>query len=363
MKQSGSLWGRVKLWFAARLFIVLVALGSGTRRRRMSHNNATAGRGKARIVDDPEFPETEFFEAGREFPCRIRHAAVAYWDDSMHVARSATLKFADTSFESPFDVQMNTGRYAFFWNARTFLQFAFWRKEQQGIEYEKYYKRYPQGRKAAASAFRRNPSSYGQLFFHSQTPFGWHAKDGKLRYAKFRLIPEDGIESAAPTQEFVDECFRDEAMAPKLANQRTLPGETRSINYLKNEYTERLAKGSIKYRLQLQLLEHQDDQDPEVLNPHVYWDEETCPFMELATIDIDEALSFDEMSWLTYEITHMPDSMSILKATDMEDYNSLNSMRVQAIWAIRSRWFFQRLFGVRPNYPDDHKHDFNPPGM
>ena len=184
-----------------------------------------------------------------------------------------------------------------------------------------------------------------------------------MRYAKFRLIPEDGVESAAPTQEFVDECFRDESTAAKLANQRTLPGENRSINYLKNEYAERLAKGSIKYRLQLQLLEHQDDQDPEVLNPHVYWDEETCPFMELATVDIDEALSFDEMSWLTYEVTHLPNSMSILKATDTEDYNSLNSMRVQAVWAIRSRWLFQRLFGVRPNYPDDHKHDFNPKGM
>ncbi len=55
--------------------------------------------------------------------------------------------------------------------------------------------------------------------------------------------------------------------------------------------------------------------------------------------------------------------MSILKASDMEDYNSLNYMRVQAMWAIRSRWFFQRLFGVRPNYPDDHKHDFNSKGM
>ena len=90
------------------MFIFLVALGSGSRRRRMSHNNGAAGRGKVRIVDDPEFPETEFFEAGREFPCRLRHAAVAYWDDSMHVARSATLKFADTNFESPFYVQMNS---------------------------------------------------------------------------------------------------------------------------------------------------------------------------------------------------------------------------------------------------------------
>lgn len=363
MDPTASLWQRCKLWLVARMFIALIAMGSGTRRRRMSHNNAVGGRGKVRIVDNPEFPETDFFEAGREFPCRIRHAAVAYWDDAMHVARSATLKFADTQFESPFDVQMNTGRYAFFWNAVSFLQFAFSRNEQQGIEYLRYYEWYPQGRKAAASAFRRNPSSYGQLFFHSQTPFGWHAKDGKLRYVKFRLIPEDGVESAAPTESFVDECFRNPSRAMQLANQRTLPGETRSINYLKHEYVERLKQAPVKYRLQIQLLEHRDDQDPDVLSPHAYWDEETCPFMELATVEIDEALTFDEQSWLTYEITNIPDSMSILKARDMRDYNSLNYMRVQALWAIKSRWFFQKLFGIRKNYPDDHPHNFNPPGM
>ena len=59
--------------------------------------------------------------------------------------------------------------------------------------------------------------------------------------------------------------------------------------------------------------------------------------MELATVEIDEALSFDEMSWLTYEITHMPSSMSVLKAKDMEDFNSLNHMRIQSMLAIKSR--------------------------
>lgn len=363
MDTSGSLWGRIKLWIAARFFILLICFGSGRRRRRMSHNNAVAGRGKVRIVDNPEFPETDFFEAGREFPCRIRHGAVAYWDDAMHVARSATLKFADTMFESPLDVQMNTGKHAFFWNAKSFLQFAFWRNEMQGIEYLRYYEWYPQGRKAAASAFRRNPSSFAQLYFHSQTPFGWHARDGKLRYVKFRLIPEDGEESARPTDEFVEDCHRNPSRAMTLANQRTLPGEHRSINYLKNEYIERLKKGPAKYRLQIQLHEAKPDDAPEVLSPHEYWDEETHPYMELATVEIDEPLSHEEQSWLTYEITNHPDSISILKARDMEDYNSLNYVRMQSHWAIKVRWFMQKVLGVRPNYPDDHPHDFNPPGM
>jgi arachidonate 5-lipoxygenase len=355
---------RLELWFWGKFFILLIALGSGLRRRRMSHNNGVAGRGTIRIVDDQQFPPTEFFEPGRVFPCRIRHACIAYLDDAMHVARSATLKFADSEFVSPFDLQMNSGRHAFFWNARSFLQFAFWRHESGGIEYEKYYHTYHQGRRAASWAFRRNPSSWSQVFFHSQTPFLWKAKDGKRRYVKFRLIPENrGPESAAPTETFVNMVEGDPNLAGFIANQRVLPGETHGVNYLKNEWTKRIKERGAIYHLQLQLHEVQPDDSPEVLNPHLYWPEDKYPWMDLATVHITEALTYEQQCRLAFEITNLPPSMAILPAKNIDEYTSLNYMRKQSIWAIRSRLFFQRLIGYPKYYPDDHEHNINPPGM
>ncbi len=62
--RPAPVWPRIRLWFWGKFFILLVAVGSGLHRRRMSHNNGIAGRGTLRVVDDPRFPPTVFFEPG-----------------------------------------------------------------------------------------------------------------------------------------------------------------------------------------------------------------------------------------------------------------------------------------------------------
>ena len=216
-------WQRFELWFWAHLFIVLIVLGAGTR-RRMSHNNGIAGRGTIRIVDDPRFPPIEFFEPGRVFPARLRHASVAYMDDAMRAVRSASLKFADSDFASPLDLQMNTGDFCFFWNGRSFMEFAFSRHESGGIQYTKYYAKHPKGRISAASALLRSPSRFDGLHFHSHTPFAWHARDGKLRYVRFQLIPDDRAQQV-PYQDpaYIERMRAEPDQAATLSDQRALP--------------------------------------------------------------------------------------------------------------------------------------------
>ena len=144
-----AFWDRLKLWFAARFFILTVIFWINIFRRRMSHNNAIGGRGKLKIVTEPKFPASDFFEPGREFPCRIRHGAAGYMDDAMGQVRSGSLKFADSRFRSPFDLQMNTGRHCFFWNASSFLEFVTTRIKESmlhntdgDVHYLKYHKKY-----------------------------------------------------------------------------------------------------------------------------------------------------------------------------------------------------------------------------
>ena len=359
-----ALWERFRLWFWGKFFIFLIALGAGSRRRRMSHNQGTAGRGKLRIVDNPQFPETEFFEPGREFPCRLRHGCVSFVDDTVNEVRSATLKFADTNFRSPLDIQMNTGDHCFFWTAYTFLQFAFWRHPHDAIQYEKYYKTYGWGRRSAASAFRRAPTSYATMHYHSHTPFAWHAKDGKPRYVRFRLIRGDrGPELDAPDPAYVDEAEKDEKYASILANQRCLASETRGVNYLTNEWRERIKHAPVSYILQVQLHEVSPSDPPEVRNALLPWDEATHPYVDLATVSISEVLPYDEQCMMAFEITNLPRSMSILPAASVHDFNSLNYMRKQSIWAIRTRRFLQRIFGAPTATPDDAPHNMSPKGM
>ena len=359
-----ALWRKVELWFWAHFFILLIALGAGTHRRRMSHNNGIAGRGTFRIVDDPEFPPTDFFEPGRSFIGRLRHASVAYMDDTMRAVRSASLKFANTDFASPFDLQMNTGDHCFFWNGRSFLEFAFSRHDDGGIEYERYYDKHGEGRISAASSLLRSPPHFDGLHFHSHTPFAWLAHDGKPRLARFQLLPENRRRQE-PYQEpsWIAEVRDDPSKAFVLANQRALAEEHRSVNYLKDDWADRVRAGGVRYILQVQLHEVSADDSPEVRNPLWPWDESTHPYMDLATIEITEVFSPEESAWLGFEITNLPPSMALLPAASLDDYNSLNYFRKQSIWAIRARRAFTRLLGPQPPVPDDAPRNFNPKGM
>jgi arachidonate 5-lipoxygenase len=355
-------WDRVVLWLAGRVFIVTVILWINVFRRRMSHNNGVAGRGKLRIVTDQKFPASDFFEPGREFPCRIRHGAAGYMDDAMAQVRSGSLKFADSTFSSPLDLQMNTGRHCFFWNAASFLEFVWTRIRETMmaggntdniVHYLHYHKKYADGRKSAADASPRTPKSNALMYYFSQTPFDWRAKDGVPRYVRFRLIPGDRSPEDPPVNPaWVAQVRDDPKLAPIAANQRAVEGETRTVNYLKEEWTARIKAGPIRHLLQIQWHDVRPD-DPDVIrNPLEPWDEASHPWADLAEVEITDPLSYEEQDQMAFEVTNLPPCMDLLPATSIRDYNSLNYMRKFAVWSIRARWFFTRLFGRPKPFTD-----------
>lgn len=86
-----KLWDRLLLWLAAWGFVAgflfwlaLIA------RKRMSHNTGVTGRGHLRLFDKLTIPAHDFFKPGAEFPCRIRHASVSFWDDAMLDVRAGS---------------------------------------------------------------------------------------------------------------------------------------------------------------------------------------------------------------------------------------------------------------------------------
>ena len=127
----GEAIDKIMLWIIARGFGWMLALMlSLPHRKRMSHNNGIGATGWLQIVDNPEFPEHDFFVAGRKFPARIRHASISFLDDAMNCFRSISIKFSDHHFRSPFDLELNTGQRSAFWSAASFFKFGSLGKEK-----------------------------------------------------------------------------------------------------------------------------------------------------------------------------------------------------------------------------------------
>ncbi len=141
----------------------------------------------------------------------------------------------------------------------------------------------------------------------------------------------------------------------ELANrwvETPAPGETRSQNYLKEEYAARIARGPVKYHLQLQLHVPSPADAPEILSCSVAWDEATHPFMDVAEVEVDTLLSLDENNLMRFSVEHAPPSLGLLEATSIDDYNSINYMRAASAAAKSTRLFFYKLFGMPKPVPD-----------
>ena len=72
--------------------------------------------GVVTVLNNPLLPAHEFFSAERVFPVRLRHYNLVKMDDAELDIRLTTLKFADSDFESPFDLFLYTGEEAAYWS-------------------------------------------------------------------------------------------------------------------------------------------------------------------------------------------------------------------------------------------------------
>jgi hypothetical protein len=129
----------------------------------MSHQNGIVSRGRLRIVDKLSIPENDFFLAGMEFPCRLRHASISQMDDAGLFARGASLKFADADVDSPLDLLMNGGATSPFWNMDTFARFMWARARGGRAHLIPYFQDNPRCFENVVAALRLRPTSFSQL--------------------------------------------------------------------------------------------------------------------------------------------------------------------------------------------------------
>jgi hypothetical protein len=341
----GKAFDKVVLWLYAKVLALTLAIFLCLPHRyRMSHNNGIAASGTLRIVDNPQFPAHAFYRPGKAYPCRIRHASATFLDDAMNCIRSISIKFSHHHFDSPMDIELNSGVVSLFWSAVSFLKFGRLRQEKWGVEYQDYNRKYPDGLRGSQGAGRRHASSFHNVHYYAKTPFLFLGDDGIRRYAKYRVLPFDPEPETAleidPSE--WDQC-----------NQRVLPHETRGRNYLKYEYVDRVAREGAKYRLQIQTRQAEENEDPEVFNNMIVWDEDVHPWQDLAVIEIDKTLNWKESLLTTFSVNNMPKTLGVLPATSIYDYNSLNYLRAHSELARKARLLSYKLFGLPPPIPDN----------
>jgi arachidonate 5-lipoxygenase len=233
-------WNKFVLWLYAKTFAIFLTIFLSMKRYRMSHNNGIAGTGWLRILDNPDIPRNDFFKPGRHFDIRVRHGSALFLDDAMKVIRSCSIKFSNHHLKSPLDLELNSGEFGVFWSAISFLKFAALRKEKYGVDFIEYNRKYPDGSLGAAKSVRRNATSFHNVRYHTQTPFLFIDESGIKYYCKYKVRPYEDIPETGVDHDYdlLD-----------AGNQRILPHETRGKNYLKNEYMERVKKGSVNSTL------------------------------------------------------------------------------------------------------------------
>jgi catalase len=114
--------------------------------------------------------------------------------------------------------------------------------------------------KAFVEAPKPIPSSFARQPYFAVTAFKFTNAVGESRFGRFRLVPEAGTEHLTPEQ-----------------------AATKPADFLTAEMSERLSRGPVRFRIQVQLAEKGDD----VTDPGTAWPE-TRPTVEFGTLTLTE---------------------------------------------------------------------------
>ncbi|MEB3198390.1 MAG: hypothetical protein VKP62_14415 [Candidatus Sericytochromatia bacterium] len=318
---AGALNLRVETYGLAAAF-ALHGLKTGT---RGTHPVGVGARGTATIVSQLDIPEHPFFQPGRRFACRLRHANGSFNDDAACTLRGCALKFSDRDMESPFDMIFNSGTQGPLWSVDSFVRFSksrlasrpevgdFAAQGRLMDELPAYYISW-------IESVREAPDSYADLVYTSQVVFPYEGRDGRLRYCRYRLRrPDLGQESGLP----------DAARQAQVWNMQRNPEDDRPTDYLRQEWQTRLRQGPVDYMLQIQVREPADGDTQELLHLNRPWDEARHPWRDLAHIRLEAAMTPEETDRTTFTLAHQPPGLGIFHATSAQDYRSVAWARVR----------------------------------
>ena len=327
---------------------LMFVFGVLMQRRRPTHPVGVGAIGQFVVLENSKVPKNAFFTKGKTMPIVLRHSNAVgvkladsdQFDDAALEIRGCALKFSHAEDDSPFDLHLNTGELAGFFNLESFLPFVLQMATFNDAAYKEWGRRFPTGIKAGIGGVRRAPDSYCDLYYYSQTCREFHALDGKRRYCKFRLVPY----GAGPGTDVAQEpCLPNESDQHLIATTHMmkycrLPNERRAPDYLREEFRHRIASENVRYRLQIQLYEATPSDTAEVFNPNKAWGTE---FLDIGIVTLHAALPQHVIENTSFGIGRTPACMPLTQPINAQDYNALNWTRA-AVYQMSSK--IRRIF-------------------
>jgi len=303
---------------AQRAFLTtLFCLGARKKRGRATHKTGVGGQGILQIHPDLDLPSHDLWEPGKSFQVQLRHANLNNEDDLSADYRGAALRLLDDTGRQRLDLLMNTGE-ATVWCHVAMLCERMWLTLRKRLP--EFYARYPKALERYWAGLRRAPEGYETLAYYSKLTGKYVARDGKLWGCRYRLLPEGwtGTDTGQPTER--------DRRGGVLATERW-PEETRPPDTLRRAYEAQLRAGALTYRLQIAVREATRDYQHAMFDPCQPWDAKTYPWVDLATLTLDEPIPAALLEALAFNIANTPESLGVFPAKSVRDYTSIGWLR------------------------------------
>ena len=123
--------------------------------------------------------------------------------------------------------------------------------------------------------------------------------------------------------------------------------EKRPADYLRKEYVQRLSKGHVNYRIQIQIHDCSPSDTATIFHAGILWDKETHPWFELATVTITTPLAPDVIEKICFNVDHQPESLGLLEATSPQDYNCIGQVR-KSVYPFTQKYRYLKAVSVTP---------------
>ncbi|HEU5315012.1 MAG TPA: AMP-binding protein, partial [Chloroflexota bacterium] len=295
-------------------------------RRRAAHGTGAAAVGTLRVLEEPGIPLHRLFAPGARYRVVLRHSSnKGFEDDAIADVRGAALRLlpADSTGlareTGVLDLVLATGVAFFLPTAEAFVEFALGTPESRLATL----RRHP----SSAGAIRdiiRDPDSFTALDYESQVTHAFVGEDGVERLVRYRLTPLERRPTATPNEHG---WVAPERVQLPLEYAPRLPGDTRSLTYLREDFGRRVAEGGVRYCLQLQVRDADGAERREALDCTVPWPTERFPWLDVAAITLDEALAPEAEAELSFDPAAAPGDLAFIPATSADDPASINHLR------------------------------------
>ncbi|MBV8083471.1 MAG: FAD-dependent oxidoreductase [Chloroflexi bacterium] len=287
---------------------------------RAAHDSGIVAHGHLLVLDSPLVPAHRLLEPGASYEVLLRHSnARGFPDDAVLDGRGAALRLLQpghaTVEDALLDLIMVTGRTFVARDARAFSHWA----TADGATKAQLLRNHPAIAESLAELIR-DPESYSDLYYYSQVASRFLGRDGVSRLARFRLIPA----SRAADSGYVDPAKLRLPLdyAPRRAD------DDRAPDYLRADLRDRIERGDARYLLQIQLAADADD--PDTLDPSLYWDEASHSWLDVASIELAGLLRAEEGEALELNPANAPADLGLIRARSVDDPASVNHARAIA---------------------------------